>query len=316
MMPEHRPPRTDAIPARARKAAPKTRGLFPRVIGTVLLLASAAAAVDLPDIATVPTDLTVPSVSQSAPAAGLRVPIRATGWTPDTIYHLLYLPTDWHASGTFPVIVEWTGNQYKNPNGDVCSGKPEDAKLGFGISGGKGSIWVTLPYLDHSGTQAVTTWWGDSPSHDPRATLAYCRAAVSEVCSRFGGDPQRVVLAGFSRGSIAANYLGLHDEETARLWRGFVCYSHYDGVLRWRFPGSDAESAVARLERLRGRPQFVCAENTNAEQTKMYLKQRDLLRMGSFTFCSTGFRNHDDAWVLRPSEARTRLREWFHAVVK
>jgi hypothetical protein len=198
MTPHHRPPLPEAIPVRAQKAATKTRALCTRVTVALLLLAPAAAAIDLPDIATVPPDLTVPPVSQGAPAAGLRVPGTAKGWASDNVHHLLYLPTDWKPSGTFPVIVEWTGNQYKSPNGDVCSGKPENAKLGFEISGGKGSIWLTLPYLDNSGTRPVTTWWGDSPSHDPSATLACCRAAVSEACTRFGGDPQRVVLAGFS----------------------------------------------------------------------------------------------------------------------
>jgi hypothetical protein len=270
----------------------------------------------LPDIASVPPDLVVPPVTHGAPAPGLRVPDTAKGWDSANIHHLLYLPTDWQPSGSFPLLVEWTGNQYKNPTGDICSGEPEGAKLGFGISGGKGSIWLTLPYLDDSGKQTVSSWWGTAPTHDPEPTLAYCRSAVREVCARFGGDSKRVVLTGFSRGSIAANYLGLHDNETSRLWRGFVCYSHYDGVLRWRLPGSDAASAVERLRRLGGRPQFVCGENQNSEQTRLFLEKNDLLQLGAFTFCPTGFRNHNDAWVLRPSAARDSLREWFQELVR
>ena len=31
---------------------------------------------------------------------------------------------------------------------------------------------------------------------------------------------------------------------------------------------------------------------------------------GDFTFLETGFRNHNDVWVLRPSAARDAAREW------
>ena len=287
-----------------------------RIAATLLPIAVRTAFAELPDIASVPPDLSVPPVSHTEPAAGLRVPMAAPGWEATSVRHLLYLPTDWKPDGKVPVLVEWTGNQYKSPSGDTCTGTAEGAKLGFGITGGKGAIWVTLPYLDNAGKQPVTTWWGTAPAYDPEPTLAYCRAAVREVCARFGGDSERVVLAGFSRGSIATNYLGLHDEQTARLWRGFVCYSHYDGVLRWPFPGADSASATTRLRRLNGRPQFICGEGANADLTRTFLEKNGLLTLGAFTFCSTGFRNHNDAWVLSPSEARTQLREWFQQVVR
>ena len=100
--------------------------------------------------------------------------------------------------------------------------------------------------------------------------LRYARATVRYVCENLGGDESRVVLAGFSRGAIAANFLGLHDDETARLWRAFVCYSQYDGVRSWPYPGSDRASALLRLRRLGGRPQFICGETTNADDTGRY----------------------------------------------
>ena len=37
---------------------------------------------------------------------------------------------------------------------------------------------------------------------------------------------------------------------------------------------------------------------------------------GKFTFQSTGFRNHNDAWVLRPSPARKALRKWLVEVLE
>ena len=42
--------------------------------------------------------------------------------------------------------------------------------------------------------------------------------------------------------------------------------------------------------------------------TQDYLKNADV--EGRFTFQPTGFRNHNDAWLLRPTSARLALRKW------
>lgn len=104
----------------------------------------------------------------------------------------------------------------------------EDCNLGFGISGGKAVIWLCLPYIskDHKNNQRK--WWGDV-----EATADYCKQAARKVCADYGGEPAHVFLAGFSRGAIACNFIGLHDHEIASLWRGFICHSHYHGVDQW-----------------------------------------------------------------------------------
>ncbi len=122
-----------------------------------------------------------------------------------------------------------------------------------------------------------------------------------------------MILSGFSRGAIAANAIGLHDDEIAKLWRGFVCYSHYDGVItRWPFAGADAASARQRLARLKGRPQLICSEVPLAG-TRTHLENAGVT--GHFTFLKTGFRNHNDAWILRPSPARDTSRAWLAKVI-
>jgi hypothetical protein len=137
---------------------------------------------------------------------------------------------------------------------------------------------------------------------------------VPWICREYGGDPQRVVLCGFSRGAIACNFLGLHDDAIAKLWCGFVPYSHYDGVrTQWPYPGADRASALARLKRLGSRPQFICHEGAGIEDTRRYLAEA--MPSGNFTFVPTGFRNHNDAWTLRPSEARTKLRAWLNKLI-
>ena len=224
------------------------------------------------------------------------------------------MPKDWQPGKRYPVIVEYAGNgPYQNRFGDISTGHPEGSKMGYGITGGRGFIWVCIPYLNTDGNRNVTQWWGDKPKNDPQPTLAYCKKVVPWICRQYGGDPGRVVLCGFSRGAIACNYLGLHDDEIAKLWRAFIPYSHYDGVRRWGYPGSDKAAALKRLQRLGARPQFICHEGKGVSATKQYLKETGIA--GNFTIHATGFRNHNDAWLLRPSPVRKTLRSWLETVL-
>lgn len=268
-------------------------------------------AAPLPDISSVPPDLHIPELSDDPPAAGKRVRLVLFEGAPPII---LYLPTDWNPDKKFPVIMEFAGNgNFKNPFGDISTGLPEGSKLGYGLSGGEGFIWACVPFLNEAGDHVAITWWGDPPDYRPDSTVAFLKRAVPAICDRFSGDPQRVILSGFSRGAIAANAIGLHDDEIAKLWRGFICYSHYDGATgRWPFAGADADSARKRLARLGGRPQLICSESP-LDGIRKYLENSGVT--GDFTFLDTGFRNHNDAWTLRPSPARDAAREWLADVI-
>lgn len=271
---------------------------------------------ELTDIRTVQPDLVVPALREAPAAPGFRVRETAPGWPAPAVYHTIHLPEDWRPEAHLPVLVEFTGNGgFTNAYGDVCTGRPEDAVLGYGLSGGRGYLWLSLPYLRGDGAKLAQTWWGDPPAHDPSPTLRYAHAAIHETCLRHGGDSNRVVFCGFSRGAIAGNALGLHDDETARLWSAFFLFSHYDGVRSWPFPGSDRASARARLQRLNGRPQFICGEGTQTDQTLAYLAEA-LPGATNLTFHATGFRNHSDAWILRPSPARAAARMWLADVTQ
>lgn len=269
-------------------------------------------AAELPDISSIPADLTVPALSEKAPAPGLRVKLQLPGYA-SSIYHVLYLPTDWQKDAQMPLIVEFAGNGgYKNKYGDVSTGRPEGSNLGYGLTGGKGALWLCLPYLNARSTDIAIKWWGDAPAYDPQPTLKYAREAVQTVLRDFGGDPRRVLLCGFSRGAIACGYLGLHDDETSALWTSFFAYSHFDGIKTWPYPASDRASALTRLQRLGDRPVFICAEGTQTEETEKVL--RPLLPKADLTFQPTGFRNHNDTWLLRPCPAREKAREWLRGV--
>jgi len=78
-------------------------------------------------------------------------------------------------------------------------------------------------------------------------------------------------------------------------------------VRSWGYAASDRKSAVQRLQRLKGRPQFISHEGSVAE-TEKYLKE--LCPEGNFTFCPLPYRNHTDAWTLRDIPERAMVRQW------
>ncbi len=264
------------------------------------------------DIRSVAQDVVLPPMVHSLPAPGTRVRETHPDYRQTEVYHATYLPTDWHEGGEYPVIIEFAGNgPFRSPFGDESTGLVEGSQMGIGISRGEKFVWICLPYLNNLGTKNVTQWWGNPTSYDPRPTVEYCKKTVDWICKRYGGDRKRILLVGFSRGAIACNYLGLYDDEIAALWKAMIPYSHYDGVRRWGYPKSDLVSARLRLQRLGETPQLICHEangRSGLSATEAYLQRTAI--PGSFTFLSTSFRNHNDAWILRPSPARDKLDDW------
>jgi len=254
------------------------------------------------DIIETETDLHVPAVSEGPPRPGFRVRQQLSAYDGSDVYHLLYLPRDWQPDRSYPVVVEYAGNKWRTSLGTV-----EGSSLGYGLTGGTGAIWICMPYVNAEEMRNQETWWGDV-----EATVGYCRTAVDLVCSKYGGDRDQLFIAGFSRGSIACNYVGLHDDSIAKLWRGFICHSHYDGVREWRYPESDRVSALKRLHRLNGRPQFISQEK-NISPTRDYLTE--VCPDGDFTFVELPNIPHTDTWVLRDSPQRQKLRTWFQKAI-
>jgi len=253
-----------------------------------------------------PGDLATPPMTEDKPAAGKRVRQVAEEYKGTQVYHALYLPTDWQVGKRYPVIVEYTGNKFP-----ACgsTGQVRHANLGYGMSGGTGYIWVSMPYVQKGGKENAVTWWGDLD-----ATVAYCKTNLPRICAAFGGDPERVILCGFSRGAIACSYVGLADDDIAKLWCGMVAHDHFDGQKKWGYPNSDRAAALKRLARLDGRPVLLCG---NAND---YLKEHPDL--GAFTYLPIPVAKifdipegpvihpHTDLWMHRDSEQRRRVRSW------
>lgn len=259
---------------------------------------------------TMPFDLTTPAMTEGEAGPGRRVRQVAPEYAGTEVYHALYLPVDWRPGGTYPVIVEYTGNKWA-PGGST--GEVKDANLGYGMSGGRGFIWVCMPYVEQGGRKNAVTWWGDR-----QATVDYCKVNLPRICRQFGGDPADMFICGFSRGAIAVSYIGLADDEIAAFWKGMFTHDHFDGQRSWEYPESDRASALRRLARLKGRPVLVCggAADFLGEHTDL----------AAFTFLKVPTERlfdipegkvihpHTDLWMHKESEYRRQARAWLAEV--
>ncbi len=242
---------------------------------TRFILASAALAMAMftavgktqthPDVLTIPADLENPPIANGAPAPGKMVLQSLPAYAGTEVAHALYLPRDWSPGKRFPVIIEYRGNS---------APVRENKGIGYALSGGQGFIWAVLPFVSADGKKDEAWWWGDVS-----ATVAYAKAVVPAICQQWGGDPGRVVLTGYSRGAIACNYIGLHDDEIAKLWRAIIAVSHYDdGHIAWGMTPEEQRRAPERLRRLGATPQFICGEYCARPQPGSDAKLRELIQ--------------------------------------
>jgi hypothetical protein len=224
----------------------------------------------------------------------------------------LYLPTDWQWGKSFPVLIEYTGNKFVASG---ATGEVKDANLGYGLSGGKGFIWVTMPYIQKDKKENALTWWGDR-----EATIDYCKVNLPRICADFGGDTNNLFICGFSRGAIACSYIGLADDEIASFWKGMITHDHFDGQREWEYQASDRESALRRINRLNSRPALICGDKNS------FLK--DHTHLADFTFLPVPVNDifsipegevlhpHTDLWAHRESSTRQKARAWLKQKVK
>ncbi len=274
-----------------------------------------------------PNRLRLPNNSFGEPAAGRRVAITPPEYADTAVHHMLYLPAEWGANWRerderLPIVCEYTGNYFPTSG---STGKVEEAALGYGISGGK-FILVALPYISNDGSNNERTWWGDIA-----ATVTYAKLNVPRIIEAFGGDPDAVLLCGFSRGAIAVNYIGLHDDEIAALWSGFITHDHYDGEREWSNTNwgtplkSYRQAARTRLARLHRRPFLVC-QNGGTQGIEDYLKTT-AENLDSFSFLPVDTKRilgpfpneiavheHNDRWMEKDSTERNFVWQWVNTL--
>ena len=269
-------------------------------------------------------DLALPPLTEQGPQPGKRAAITTREYAGTKVRHLIALPDDWtpdwKARGkSWPVIAEYTGNYFPTSG---STGEVEGAALGFGVARGK-AIWVVLPYVAKDQQKNERTWWGDID-----ATVGYAKTNIPRICAEFGGDPQKVVLCGFSRGAIGVSFLGLYDDEVAKLWCGLWAHEHFDGMLEWKGQtwGSPLaryrEEATVRLRRLAGRPLLVTQAGTATKEfvTAIAPTNVDFLNVDMAAHFGT-FPNdlvkhpHNDRWPLRDGPATAAARVWFDRII-
>ena len=268
-------------------------------------------------------DLALPPLTEQGPQPGKRATVITPEYAGSKVRHLIALPDDWtpdwKARGkSWPIIAEYTGNYFPTSG---STGEVEGAALGYGVARGR-AIWVVLPYVAKDHQKNEITWWGDIA-----ATVGYAKTNIPRICAQFGGDPKKVVLCGFSRGAIGVSFLGLHDDEVAKLWCGLWAHDHFDGMLEWKGHawGSPLaryrEEASVRLRRLAGRPLLV--SQAGAETKKFitsvapsgvtYLTVDMGAHFGAFPN-ELAKHPHNDRWPLRAGDATTIARGWFERV--
>ncbi len=217
--------------------------------------------------------LPVPVMEEVTPAAGRRVKVTEPEYKGTEVYHSLYLPEGYDGSKRYPVIVEYPGN-FHPPSGST--GDVGGAQLGYALTRGKDFIWVVLPFISEDGQRNQLTWWGDVD-----ATVAYAKRVVPRIVEQYNGDASAVVLCGFSRGAIAVSFIGLHDDEIAKMWAGLFAHDHFDGVREWPKTawGSPLEKyraeAVTRLRRFAGKPMWI-GQNPTVRDVREFLQAEGL----------------------------------------
>ncbi len=243
-----------------------------------------------------PGRLEVPPVEDAAPAPGKRVRFRLPGEERSGVYSILHLPEDWKAGGSYPVIAEYPGNIFFIP-GCYSTGLPDQCLIGHGMTKGRGSICVGLPFIDPAAGKIAEHGWGD-----PDATADHAVRMMEEVCAKFGGDRANLVLTGFSRGALACGYIGLRNDRIAALWKGFHACQHYDGD-GWN--GATLEGALERAKRFRGRAVFQTDNAPRPFQAVMDAMKTEV------TWASSGLGAHATAMFLDERESTRQLREWY-----
>ena len=312
-------------------------GLFFTALLFAPLVVRAADESRHPDVMTIPADLENPAIISGEPAPGKIVLQSLAAYAKTEVAHTVYLPLDWEKGKHYPVIMEYLGNG--------CRVR-DNKNIGYALSGGKGFIWVVLPFVSVDGKRDMDLWWGDV-----NATVAYAKEAVPTIGKQWGGDPAQVILVGYSRGAIACNYIGLHDDEIAKLWRAIIPVSHYDdGHTAWGMTPEERNRAPERMGRLGKTPQLICGEYssrsargsdvtllnfikeknlTNFDSAKTELGLEPITELegtknfvakyqsqGNLTIVNLPWVNHGMSVLHRDTPARRQARDWLQKVLR
>ena len=253
-----------------------------------------------------PNRLNVPGMTVGKPAAGQRVRYQLAADADTDIYCALYLPPEWEPGKRYPVIAEYPGYIFYRAGSCWSTGRPEQCQMGYGISSGKSTIWVSLPFVDRKTGGIAENAFGSGAGTD---TIAHAQATMDDICASWRGDRDQLFICGFSRGSIACGYIGLANGEIAALWKGIIGCQHYDGS-RWN--QSNIAGAVERAPRFRGRAIF---QVDNSEERYSSVQEATLPEV-EWTWRKSGLGYHATAMFLDDRPLMIEIRQWFQDLLK
>jgi hypothetical protein len=81
----------------------------------------------------------------------------------------------------------------------------------------------------------------------------------------------------------------------------------------WPYPASDEAAAIKRLQRLRGREQWISHEGS-VREARNFIERSGV--QAPFTFVPIPYANHSAAWVLRDIPERRKARAWLAHVIR
>ena len=110
---------------------------------------------------------------------------------------------------------------------------------------------------------------------------------------KLGRRPGQSFLSGFSRGAIACGYIGLANDQIAKLWKGIIACQHYDGSA-WQ--QSTMASAIERAPRFRGEAIFQVDNESHKADFRQLISHTD--PSVEWTWVSSGLGNHATAMFL------------------
>ncbi|BAX78463.1 hypothetical protein [Labilibaculum antarcticum] len=243
--------------------------------------------------------LEVPDLEYTSPHEGKRVWYQPNSLKGSKKYTALYLPTDWKPNRKYPVIVEFPGNIYFTEH-CYSSGRPEACTIGYGMSKGEGAIWISMPFVNDNSNDISEDGW-ENPDHTAKLSVE----TVTEIIQKYGGDKDKLILTGFSRGAIACGFIGLRNDAIASLWKGIHACQHYDGD-GWQ--GAKMEDAKSRIKRFRG--EYFHTDNSGEEPCKM-LSEANI----STQYVNSGLGAHASAMFLDDRTSTLELREWYQKLI-
>lgn len=263
-----------------------------------------------------------PTVVEGEAEAGALVRVTEPEYANSDVHHLLYLPKNWDATKTYPLLVELTGNKWNWGSGEV-----EEAHFAYSLTRGEDFILVVLPYISKTAQQNEVTWWGDE-----ELTANYAKMVIPRIIEKYHGDKDRVVLCGFSRGAIGASYIGLRDDEIASLWHAFITHDHFDGQKEWRgtYWGAPLDTyrkaAATRLMRAKGKRWYLSFNGADtytealeamgvAEAIQFTLAPIPMSER--FAIPNTYFEHpHNDCWAIFDIPESRQVRKWLYQSVE